>query len=112
MEVEIDSWQLHHSRLADDNVLITLDIDQAFDRLGHRCKRIRFRLISAQFNVKGDSGGPLVEANKSGIYILRGITTSSLGDCTPTATYHINFFANVTYYLDWICESTGVCPIP
>ena len=54
----------------------------------------------------GDSGGPLTVKNRQGRHILAGITSFGItNDCN---VYVPSYFADVSYYRDWIKKKTGI----
>ncbi|KAK5970590.1 Trypsin [Trichostrongylus colubriformis] len=66
----------------------------------------------------GDSGGPLVQLNHKNKYVLVGIVSGGIPECSETITEEQrnilpreSYFTNLRGHLDWICTHTGVCPI-
>ena len=58
----------------------------------------------------GDSGGPLnlqTEADSTGPYVQVGIASFVSGDGCES-TYYPHGFARVTFFLDWIKETSGI----
>ena len=54
----------------------------------------------------GDSGGPLTVEKRQGRHILAGISSFVLDKrCKPNKP---SYFADVSYYRDWIKEKTGI----
>ncbi|CAJ0594693.1 unnamed protein product [Cylicocyclus nassatus] len=69
-------------------------------------------------SIAGDSGGPLIQ-HLFGKHYLVGIlssfvietVTTKQGQTVPTGEVSSRF-VDVREHVDWICEKTGVCPLP
>ncbi|KJH43894.1 trypsin [Dictyocaulus viviparus] len=61
----------------------------------------------------GDSGGPLTQIQDDERYVLLGVTTAADPPCTikDPKTKRKSVFLDLYYFLQWICDITGVCPL-
>ncbi|KJH41075.1 trypsin [Dictyocaulus viviparus] len=82
--------------------------------------KLKLRSVELSYAVttkqgKGDSGGPLVKTNATGSYHLVGIAFSTTPICTiknPLQKTFTDYFDNTFQRASWICQNSGVCPLP